>query len=59
MVDVVNRDIAISRSLLRHAPGVPERTSQQKLDLPIQTTQVIVGPPLDGVEHLAVHANEE
>jgi hypothetical protein len=36
-----------------------ERVSQQELDLAIQTAQVIVGPPLDGVEHIAVYANEE
>jgi hypothetical protein len=59
MIDIVDRGIAIGRHLLRHAPGIPERVSQQKFDLPIQTAQVIVGPPLDGVEHIAVYANEE
>jgi hypothetical protein len=39
-------------------PGL-HRLPQQELDLAIQTAQVIVGPPLDGVEHIAVYANEE
>ena len=59
VVDIVDRGGVIRRHWRRHAPGVPERAPQQKLDLPIQTAQVIVGPPLDRVEHLAVHANEE
>jgi hypothetical protein len=59
VVDIVDRGIAIGRHLHRHAPGIPERVSQQEFDLAIQTAQVIVGPPLDGVEHIAVYANEE
>jgi hypothetical protein len=59
MIDIVDRDIAISRCLPRHAPGIAERVSQQEFDLAVQTAQVIVGPPLDGVKHIAVYANEE
>ena len=59
MVDDVDRGIAIGRLPLRPAPGIPERASQQELDLSIHAAQVIVGPTLDGIEHIAVHANEE
>jgi len=42
-----------------HPPRLLERPPQQELDLPVQAAQVIVGPTLDGVEHLAIDAKQE
>jgi hypothetical protein len=36
-----------------------ERAAQEELDLGIEAAQVVVGPALDRVQQVAVHAQEE
>lgn len=41
---------------LAKAPRITQRLPKQELDLSIQTTKIIGGPALHGVQHVGVHA---
>jgi hypothetical protein len=41
------------------ASTILQRTPEQKLDLAVQAAQIVVGPALNGLEHLAVNPQQE
>lgn len=40
-------------------PRLLKCLAQDELDLPVEAAQIVIRPPLDGVQQLAIHAEEE